>query len=62
MEMEDIQRLTIVAGPNKIAYHFYPASGELVIWIGKYTELAPVSAQKTYIKPGMSEWAMENEE
>lgn len=62
MQMRDIQCLTLVAGPTKIAYHFYPASGEFVIWIGEQVKMAPVTAQKTTIPSGFTEWTMEDEE
>lgn len=62
MEMKDIQRFTIVAGPNDIAYHFYPTSKELVVWVGDYVENAPLIARKSEILPGMEEWSMEDRE
>ena len=62
MEMKDIQRLTIVAGPSSIAYHFYPTSQELVVWIGNYAIQAPLAAKRTEILPGMEEWSMEDDE
>ncbi len=60
MRMEDIKRLVVVAGPGEIAYNFSPQDGELVVWVGKYAENAPETAQRTWINPGCSEWSMEN--
>ena len=58
MEMKDVKKVTIVAGPNKIAYYFYPANGELVVWVGDAVqEEAPKRAIRTEIKPGFSEWS-----
>lgn len=59
MNMHDIRRIRIVAGPTPVAYDFDEKTGELSVWLGDQAEMATKTAQRTAIEPGFTEWIME---
>ncbi len=59
MDMKDIKKIQIEAGPNQLAYDFDEEKGVLDIWLGAYVKNAPTTAQFTEISLGFTRWNIE---
>jgi hypothetical protein len=62
MEMQDIRRLEIVAGPVLVAYDFDPKTGTFTVWLGHHTVGAPETdtIQRTEVPLGVTTWVIED--
>ena len=59
MDMKDIKKIQIEAGPNQLAYDFDEEKGIFSVWLGAYVKNAPATAQFTEIGLDFTRWNIE---